>query len=74
MKPRVYEGSFEGSQLTRNGTIYIRLSPIGLRKVESLFEEFTGNGKLYRVTIEEIKERKEPSPAPIVAEKELVPV
>ena len=74
MKPRIYEGSFEQSQLTGSGTIYIRLRSIGPRKVESLFEEFAGDGKLYRVIIEEIKERKESSPAPIAAKREFVPV
>jgi len=73
MKPRVYEGKFKQVQILDETTLYFRFGPQNSHRIETLFEEFADDGKLYRITVQEIKERKEPSPVPIVAEKELVP-
>jgi len=81
---RVYEGHLTEESFVVNikagaeiQVIVFNFTYGGKSRIESLFEEFV-DGKTYRITIEEVKDRKELKPlystvsAPITAERELV--
>jgi len=69
---KVYEGIFSEKEYLRHSWVVL-ITKRGTFGIEGIFEKYVGSGRVYRVTIEEIKEEKENRSLPITAEREYVP-
>ena len=71
---KVYKGLISEKEYQGLPLTVIVTKEFGTLTVEALFQEFIDNGKVYRVTIEEVKEESQNVSMPITAERELVKI